>query len=126
MIVAAPIGWMNTGLPLVLLVGAAIVLPRVLARRDTASHLAVIGAIGATVLSLIVAGAVIFAFIYAAQGSEVRAAFGENALVTILFFAQLSAKFALAWAPILALVWFVKAQAVEKQRGEDIVRLDGR
>ena len=58
MIVAAPIGWMNTGLPLVLLVGAAIVLPRVLARRDTASHLAVIGdGIGDIVVYLLILAA---------------------------------------------------------------------
>ena len=126
MIVAAPIGWINTGLPLVLLVGAAIILPQIVSRRETRSHLVVMVVIGVTVLSLIIAGAVIFAAIYAAQGAGVRAAFGENALATVLFFSRLSAKFALAWAPILALVWFVMAQAVEKRRGEDIARLDGR
>jgi uncharacterized membrane protein YGL010W len=126
MLVAEPIGWINTGLPLVLLVAAAILLPRMLSRRDTRSHLVVMVAIGGTALSLIVAGAIIFAAIYAMQGSEVIAAFGENALATMLFFSRLSAKFALAWAPILALVWFVTAQAVEKRRGEDIARPDAR
>ncbi|MGR3343444.1 MAG: hypothetical protein ACU0DI_09520 [Paracoccaceae bacterium] len=119
-----PIGWLNTGLPLLLLVGGAIILPRMISRRDTRSHLVVMMAIASTALCLIVLGAIIFTALYVLQGTEVSAAFSENAPATVVFFLRLSAKFALAWAPILALVWFVAAQAVEKRRGEDIARRD--
>ena len=119
-----PIGWLNTGLPLVLLVGGAIILPRLISRRKTRSHLVLMLAIVSTALCLIVFGAMIFTTIYVLQGTEVSAAFSENAPATVVFFLLLSTKFALAWAPILALVWFVAAQAVEKRRGEDIVRRD--
>ena len=74
MIETGPIGFWNTGFPLALLGGLAGVLPRFLVARATRSQRAVAIAILLAALLLLVAGAVVFAVIYAASGVAVWAA----------------------------------------------------
>ena len=121
-----PIGWINTGLPLVLLVGGAILLPKLLSGAGTRSHLVVSVAILSTAISLIVSGAAIFAAIYLLRGADVGLVFDQTPMVAVKFFVRLSGMAALAWGPILALVWFVMAQGVEKRRGEYLARPDAK
>lgn len=122
MIEAEPIGWSNTGLPLALLGLLAVLIPWVLVRRETRSHLEVAVTIWASAGLLLVAGAVIFAMIYAGQGKPVGALLSEAPLATFWFFLRQSGYAALVWVPILALTWLGLAQGVEKRRGEDIAK----
>lgn len=122
MIASEPIGWVNTGLPLVVLAGLAVVFPRVLVSDETRSQRAVFGAVAVSALGVLVAGAVVFGVVYGLRGVGVGAAFADAPAATTLFFGRLSAMAALLWAPILALVWFAMAQSVEVRRGEDVMR----
>lgn len=122
MIQPEPIGLLNTGLPAIVLAALAVVLPRLLVATDTRSQWSLAIAIAASAIGLLVVGALIFAATYKLEGTKVGAAFAEDALLTARYFGRLSAMAALVWVPVLALVWFAKAQAVEKRRGEDIMR----
>jgi len=124
MIRAEAIGFLNTGLPVAVLVVLAIILPRVLAPARTRSHRQVAAAIGLSALVLLVIGAFVFAASYAIQGHPVVATFAAEPLKVILFFLRLAAKTALIWLPVLGLVWFGMAQKVETRRGADSARLD--
>ena len=120
MIETGPIGFWNTGFPLALLGGLAVVLPRLLVARATRSQRAVAIAILLAALLLLVAGAVVFAVIYAASGVSVWAALAEAPLATVWFLLGQSLVAAVVWGPVLALVWFGMAQGFEKRRGEDV------
>lgn len=122
MISAQPIGWWNTGFPLVLLAGLAVVLPRVLVAGKTRSQWEVFVGVWASAGLLLVAGAVVFALIYEARGVAVAGAFGQAPLASAWFFLRLSGFAALIWGPLLALVWFGMAQGVEKRKGEELAR----
>lgn len=122
MINAAPVGWWNTGVPLVLLCSLALVLPHLVVRRKTRMHRDVFAAIAVAAALVLVAGEVVFALIYAAGGVDVWSAFLQAPLATGAFFLRLSAYAALVWAPLLALVWLGLAQGVEKRKGEDQMR----
>lgn len=122
MIQIEPIGWWNTGFPLLLLGALALGLPRWLVARATRSQREVALAVWASAGLLLVAGAIVFAAIYSARGVGVWAAFSAAPMASAWFFLRLSGFAALAWGPVLALVWLGMAQAVEKRRGEDVVR----
>lgn len=122
MISPEPVGFINTVAPLLVMAAGAVLLPGWLTARATRSHRAVALGVGLTAAGLTLVGAVVFAAIYGWQGALVGAAFGQNPTGTTLFFLRISAKGALVWAPVLALVWYVAAQAVERRRGEDIAR----
>ncbi len=122
MIQPEPIGLMNTGFPVVLLAGLAVALPRILVAVDTRSQVALAIGIAVSAVALIIVGTLIFAVAYRLGGTDVAGALAEDPMMAARYFTRLSAMAALIWVPILALVWFVKAQAVEKRRGEDIVR----
>ena len=122
MIETGPIGFWNTGFPLALLGGLALVLPRLLVARATRSQRAVAIAILLAALLLLVAGAVVFAVIYAASGVSVWAALAEAPLATVWFLLGQSLVAAVVWGPVLALVWFGMAQAVERRKGEDVAK----
>ena len=119
MIEAAPIGWWNTGMPLVVLGALAVLLPRLLVSRATRSHRAVVVAIVGSAALLVMIGAVVFAAIYAFDGAEVLAAFQAAPGLTAWFFAKLATFAAIVWGPVLALVWFGMAQGVETRKGQD-------
>lgn len=122
MISGEPIGWVNTGLPLLILAVLALVLPRLFASRATRSQRSVSVSILISSICLLICGAAVFAGVYGYRGAGVGAALGEAPFVTALFFLRLSAMAALLWGPVLALVWFGLAQGVEARRGEDIMR----
>ena len=122
MIETGPIGFWNTGFPLALLGGLAVVLPMLLVARATRSQRAVAIAILLAALLLLVAGAVVFAVIYAASGVSVWAALAEAPLATVWFLLGQSLVAAVVWGPVLALVWFGMAQGVERRKGEDVAR----
>lgn len=123
MIAPQPIGFVNTGLPLMLLGTLALVLPWVLVPPGTRSHGVVAAVIGICLGLLLLCGASVFAAIYAAGGVGVGAALVEAPLATTKFFLRLSGYAALIWGPLLALMWLGLAQRVEKRRGQDQVKL---
>lgn len=125
MIATEPIGWWNTGAPLVLLCALALALPRLLVARATRSHRDVAVAVAVTAGLVLVAGEAVFALIYGLRGVGVWEAFMQAPLVTGGFFLRLSAFAALVWGPLLALIWLGLAQGVEKRKGEDLVKYTG-
>lgn len=122
MIASEPIGWVNTGLPLAVLAGAAVVLPRLVVPGDTRSQRVVMVSVLVSAIALLLLGAAVFAVVYGVRGVGVGAAFATAPMAACIFFLRLSAMAALLWGPVLALVWFAMAQAVEVRRGEDVMR----
>lgn len=122
MISTAPIGWLNTALPVTILALAAVLLPGWYVPRETRSHKAVIAAVALTAVTMILLGAAVFAIVYWLSGAGVAAAMSEAPLATMIYFFRLSLMAALLWGPVLALVWFSMAQRVEKRRGQDTAR----
>ncbi|SMH49558.1 hypothetical protein [Maritimibacter sp. HL-12] len=109
-------GLLNTGLPLAALTALALVLPLVTVPRATRSQRRLALGIGLAAALTLVAGAGLFALLYGAGDGTPR-------LAAVLRGSGLAA---LVWAPLLVLSWFVRAQAVERRRGEDIARrVDG-
>ncbi len=121
---AAPISVLNTGLPLLLLGALALLLPFAMVRRDSRAHLEVAVGIWASAGLLLLAGAGVFAAVYAAEGARVGAALSDAPLATGWFFLKLSGYAALVWGPVLALAWLGLAQRVEKRKGADRARGD--
>ena len=109
----------NTGVPLVLIGILAIILPFLLIRKDTRSHRSVALGVAIAAVLLVLAGALI---LWGIDTRDIEIA--ENASASVLFqiYLRASFPFAMLWAPLLALIWFGKAQRVEKLRGEDLVR----
>ncbi len=123
MIATEPIGWLNTALPMALLMLVALVLPRLLSGKSTRSQWAVSGAVAVTAVFLCLLGGGVFAVVYQVSGASATAAFAENILPTTLFFFGMSLKAVLFWGPVLILVWFGLAQGVERRRGEAIAKV---
>ncbi len=116
MMIVADIGWANTFLPLAALTVLALLLPLLTVPRATRSQRRLALGIGLSAGITLLAGAGLFALLYEAGGGAPR-------LAAVLRGSGLAA---LVWAPLLALSWFVRAQAVEARRGEDIARgVDG-
>jgi len=110
----ADIGLVNTFLPLAGLVALALLLPMGVVPRGTRSQarlaLAMVLAAGLT----FAAALGLFAALHAGAGNAVRPGGVARA-------AGLSA---LAWGPLWALAWLVRAQGVEARRGQDMARED--
>ena len=124
MIEAEPVTWTNSVLPMAIIGVAAVVIPWLLVKRATRSQREVALTIWASAgLMLVVSGAV-YAGLYAQRGHDVGGAFSTAPLATSWFFIGLAGYAAILWVPILGLVWFSMAQAVEKRKGEDIARKD--
>jgi hypothetical protein len=64
-----------------------------------------------------VMGAAVFAVQYQMLGADVWGDFAAGPLRTAWVYLQRSGWFALFWGPILAFVWLVMAQGVERRRG---------
>jgi hypothetical protein len=121
---AAPVSLLNTALPLALLAVLALLLPLGLVRRQTRSHVEVLVGLWAAAGLLLLAGAGVFAAVYAIEGGRVGAAFADAPLAAGWFFLKLSGYAALVWGPVLALVWLGLAQRVERYKGADRARDD--
>ena len=119
--VAEPIGWWNTGFPILLLASLAVVIPwRIVPSKTRAQAVVALSMlVAATILLLLGAG--LIATIYTARGTELRAAFETAPYGVVWFFLRLSGLSALAWGPVLALVWLAMAQRVERLKGEDLM-----
>lgn len=108
----ANIGIANTILPLAGLTAVALGLPRLTVPQETRSQgRLAIGMVLAAALTL-AAALGLFAALYAMAGETPR----MQALV------QAAAMSALAWGPLWALAWLVRAQGLEKRRGQDMAR----
>lgn len=98
----------NAILPLAVLVLLSIALPALLAGATLSQRwLAVV--IGVTALVVWGAGAVMMAVLYA----QVNGAASSG----VWPYLQRSALMALLWGPVLALVWLMRAQGIERRRG---------
>lgn len=106
------IGVVNTFLPLAGLVALALLLPKLVVPRATRSQGRLAAGMVATAGLTFAAALGLFAALYAGSGSALR-------LAAVLRPAGMSA---LAWGPLLALAWLVRAQGVEKRRGDDAAR----
>ncbi|MGR3714411.1 MAG: hypothetical protein ACU0A6_14975 [Shimia sp.] len=119
------VGFWNTAVPLGVLMILAVLIPRILVDRETRSHGKVALGIGLSAAALFVCGVGIAAVLTATRGVPAMALSGSAELGTsVAIYARLSAMTAIAWAPILALVWFGHAQSVEARRGHDLVLED--
>ena len=117
------IDFWNTGLPLALIAGAAVLLPFVLIPWRTRSHRRV--AVGILVSAVLMIGV----------SAGVSALFDKRGIAAgveimglwpfVWFMIVSSLKSALLWVPVLGLFWFNAAQRVERLRGEDMARKDG-
>ena len=68
------------------------------------------------------AGGVAFGAAYALAGARVGAALGADPWRTGGLFLSLSLTSVIVWGPLLALAWLVRAQGVERRRGEAAAR----
>lgn len=109
----------NTLLPLGLLMALVILLPRALTgAAPSQPRLAL--AIGVTAAAAFAAGALWLAFeVWRLQGSVPEASHVGELL-------ERSTWFAMFWGPLLALVWLVRAQGIERRKGLAMGRGDGR
>lgn len=98
----------NGILPLAFLLLLAVAIPAVLAGR-TLSQGRLAGAVGVALLVVWAVGAALMAWLYARIN-------GGN-FPGVLASLQRSAMMALLWGPVLALVWLMRAQGVERRRG---------
>lgn len=114
-----PFGLADAILPLLVLGGLVVGLPRLLVPRDTLSHRALAWGMLKTAAVSWVIGAVLMAGLYALinQGALSGSAgfyLGKSALLGLL------------WGPVLAFVWFIRAQGVERRRGLLMRDVEGR
>lgn len=121
MIRAEPIGLLNTGLPVVVLLAVAIGLPLLLVRTNTRRHEQVWSAIAMTALVLLMLGTNLFGITYALRGHSVGAALVADPGAVAWYFLRLAGMAAIIWVPVLALVWFSLAQRVERNKGAALV-----
>jgi len=109
----------NTLLPLGLLMALVILLPWALA-GSSLSQARLAGVIALTALAALAAGALWLAFeVWRLQGSAPEV----SRLGDLL---RRSTWFAMFWGPLLALVWLVRAQGIERRKGLAMGRGDGR
>lgn len=114
----------NTGIPIIVIGTLALVVPFVLVPRQSRRQVEVAVWIFASAGVLYVSSAFVL------WASDPRG-FGAGLIIetsdarwgTLLrLYLQSAAPFALLWAPILAIVWFGKAQRVERLKSDDTVR----
>lgn len=121
MIVLDSIGFVNTGLPLIVLGVLAVLIPRYVIDRETRSHGDVFRGICRTVIFLLSVGFLMSYVLTYTRGVHALALGSSPELGTALWMhSRLSLMAAIVWAPILGLVWFGQAQGVEARRGQDI------
>ena len=105
-----PFGLADAIQPMLLLLAAVVGLPWFLVAKDTLSQRALAGGMLKTALVTWVLGAVLMAVLYAMIND------GPPDL-RLGFYLDRSALLGLLWGPVLALVWMLRAQGVERRRG---------
>ncbi|SFK92953.1 hypothetical protein [Shimia haliotis] len=122
MFVLDSIGFVNTGLPLIVLGVLAVLLPRLVVDGDTRSHGKVAAGIGVCAVILFAVGYAVSYVLTHTRGVHAMALGSSPELGSALWVhSRLSLMAAIVWAPILGLVWFGQAQGVEARRGQDLV-----
>lgn len=109
---SAGMTWGNTFGPLLALMLLAVALPFATVPRATRSQGRLALGIGLAAATMLAVAAGLFGWLHAGAGARAAALLRPTAMS------------ALAWGPFLALAWLVRAQAVERRRGEDIARAD--
>ncbi len=121
MIVLDSIGFVNTGLPLIVLGVLAVLIPRFVVDGDTRFHSKVALGFGVTAVILFGVGYAMSVVLTHTRGVHALAPGSSPELGTAFWMhLRLSLMAAIVWAPILGLVWFGHAQGVEARRGQDI------
>jgi hypothetical protein len=120
--IVQPIGFLNTAVPLVLLMAGGLVAPRLFIGRATLSHWDVGRGMLFSAALLTGFGVALLAVMYQWGGSDVWGAFLVGPGATLVELLRVSFKASLFWAPVLAVVWFSLAQGVERRRGEELAR----
>lgn len=115
-------GFLDTGLPLIVLGLLAAGLPWLLVPRGARGHGAAARGIGMSALVLLAVGVAMMAYLGARAGGDLIGLARAEPLGAAWILLRRSAMAALVWAPILVLVWFSMAQRVERLRGEDVMR----
>ena len=108
----AGIGFWDTYVPLLALVALAVALPAVTVPQGVTQQGRLALGVGLVALALLALAAAWFWIEHARAGDAFRWA-------AVLRPAALSA---LAWGPVLALVWLIRAQGVERRKGEAAAR----
>lgn len=111
-------GLVNTLMPMLVLFLASLILPAALVPRRTLSQRRLALAMLVSAAGLVVLGMLVFAWLYAQAGAQVFAALAEQprGVAGHLFGVSLGSM--PYWAPVLGLVWLIRAQGVERRRGE--------
>jgi hypothetical protein len=110
------VGWGNTVGPVLGLGVLAVLVPWLVARGGLSQRRVMLG-VGVATIVLWVVGAAIFALQYQWLGSDIWGDFATWPGRTAWVYLRRSGWFALFWGPILAFVWLVMAQGVERRRG---------
>lgn len=115
-------GISNTMVPVILLLALAIcvpvltVPPRV--KTQTALAQGMIAALGL----VLIAAALMFAELYRREGNDILTAVMDDPVGRVGFFLSRALLSMMFWGPILAFIWFGRAQEVERRKGEDKAR----
>jgi hypothetical protein len=117
-----PVTLVNTGLPLLILGAAALIVPRLLLPRDSRSQRRLVVMLLASVPLMVVAGVLVFGGAMAAGGADVLGAFGTAPGTTMLALARASAMGVLVWGPVLLLTGLALGTRIERMKGEDMAR----
>jgi hypothetical protein len=116
----------NGILPMVVLCALVVVLPGWFSRRDTWSQRALAFAVVKTALVTFAAGALIAAGLYAAINEGMHQQILRDPVGRATFFLGRSALFAMLWGPLLACVWLVRAQELNRRIGMRMVDEGGK
>ena len=116
----------NTALPMIALGAIAALLPNLLARKGNLSQPALFRAVLASAVLTLIAGALLAALLYARINHGVLSQFLAAPVERAGFFLGRSALFAMFWGPVLAFVWLVQAQEVNRRLGLKMVDWEGR
>ncbi len=116
----------NSILPLVGLCALVALLPGWFAGRGNLSQAVLTRAVVKTALVTLVVGAGLVAALYAAINEGVWAQITAAPLERAGFFLGRSALFAMLWGPLLAFVWLVKAQELNRRIGMRMVDEGGK
>ena len=112
----------NLALVLAAMLALVIFVPGRVIPAETLSQRAVMLGVLGTALMALMAGGVVFFLLYARLNPGQGALLLQNPLDRVGFFLGRSALVAMLWGPVLGFVWLRAAQAVERRRGEMVVR----
>lgn len=118
------IGLINTGLPVLIVAIAAVAVPWLIWPRGTRSHYVVMAGVCVSVLALLgLSAAVLYLFDHRDVGAWADMV---GIWPPVRYYLRSGLLFGWVWGPVLAIIWFSKAQHVEKLRGLDLMREGGK